>query len=189
MSRIRKISTGLEKVSTGWVTLVALVIMLLFMVFVLPGQSSKAVQNTGSSQSPDTSLWYSATTLYQMAESYGPQGRQAYIQARFTFDLVFPLVYTFFLVTAISWLFKHAFPADSLWRLSNLVPLLGMFFDFLENIATSLVMASYPAKLPLVAFLAPIFTLIKWIFVTGSFGLLLIGVVAYLINLVWRRRH
>lgn len=50
-----------------------------------------------------------------------------------------------------------------------------MVLDYLENSAASLVMARYPALTPGVVHLAPVFTLAKWIFVTGSFGLLLIG--------------
>lgn len=43
------------------------------------------------------------------------------------------------------------------------------FLPFLVN------MARYPALTPGVVHLAPVFTLAKWIFVTGSFVLLLIG--------------
>ena len=42
---------------------------------------------------------YSTSDLYEMAQSYGADGRGLYVKARFTFDLVWPLVYTLFLVT------------------------------------------------------------------------------------------
>jgi hypothetical protein len=108
-----------------------------------------------------------------MAQAYGPEGRQAYIRARWTFDLVFPLVYTAFLVTTLSQLSRRNFPGDSRWQSANLVPVLAMFFDYLENSATSLVMARYPAMTPIIDILAPVFTLVKWTFVYASFGLLL----------------
>lgn len=59
-----------------------------------------------------------------------------------------------------------------------------MVLDYLENSATSLEMARYPALTPGIAHLAPLFTLAKWVFVNGSFVLLLIGIIAAL----WRRR-
>jgi len=71
--------------------------------------------------------------------------------------------------------------------MANLVPILGMIFDYLENSSTSLVMLRYPARTPLVDFLAPLFTAIKWVFVGGSFVLLLIGMAAWLISLVTKR--
>lgn len=126
---------------------------------------------------------YSAKELYQMAEAYGAEGRSAYIRARFTFDLVWPLVYTAFLVTAISWVFGKTFRSDSRWQLANLLPLLGALFDYLENVSTSLVMGRYPDQTAVVAALAPIFTSLKWILLAGSFVLLLAGVV----TAVWRR--
>ncbi|NIV29382.1 MAG: hypothetical protein GWN58_07700, partial [Anaerolineae bacterium] len=101
----QRISDWLRRASTGWVALSALLIFLLFSALVLPQQATKAEEETGSSDSPDTSFFYSPSDLYRMAESYGEQGRQAYIRARFTFDLVWPLVYTFFLTTSIGWVF------------------------------------------------------------------------------------
>ena len=112
-----------------------------------------------------------------MAEAYGQAGREAYIRARFTFDLVWPLVYTIFLTTAISWLYQKAYTLESLWQRMNLVPVLAALFDDLENISTSLVMLRYPNHMPLVSMLASIFTVGKWILLGTSFVLLIVGVV------------
>ncbi|MEJ2601170.1 MAG: hypothetical protein P8Z00_22760 [Anaerolineales bacterium] len=125
---------------------------------------------------------------YRYAEAYGAAGRQAYVQARFTFDLIWPLVYASFLVTSISWLSSRAFPTHSLWQRANLVPLLGLLFDYLENLATSLVMLRYPQTTPVVDVLAPVFTGLKWIFVFGSFVVLLAGVIAALRVWIMRKR-
>jgi hypothetical protein len=170
---MNRISTALHKFSTGWITLAAVVIFLVFAATVLPQQAKIAAETSGGAPSPDTSLTYSVDSLYAMAQAYGPDGRQAYIHARWTFDLVFPLVYTLLLVTTISRLSRRMFPTMSRWQSANLLPLLAMIFDYLENSAASLVMARYPAKTPVVDFLAPVFTLVKWVWVYASFGLLL----------------
>jgi hypothetical protein len=170
------------------VALAALGVFVLFMAFVLPQQASQAVESAGDAGSPDTSLWYTPAELYRMAEAYGAVGRRAYVRARFTFDLVWPLVYGAFLVTAISWLSRRAFSEGSFGRLVNLVPALGVLLDFLENVATSLVMARYPQRTPVVDLLAPLFTLAKWLFVGGSFGLLVIVAAAGLWRWIQHRR-
>jgi hypothetical protein len=170
----RSLSGWIQRVSTGKVALVFLLIFLIFMAVVLPDQASKASQATGDADSPDTSFFYSSADLYRMAEAYGQSGRDAYVRARFTFDLVWPLVYTAFLCTSLSWLNRKAFSSASPWQRTNLVPLLAFLFDLLENISTSLVMSSYPSTVPLAAALAPFFTLFKWIFLTASFILLLV---------------
>jgi hypothetical protein len=149
---------------------------------VLPQQACKAAQEIGGADSPDTSFFYAPADLYRMAEAYGEPGRQAYIRARFTFDLVWPLVYTLFLATAISWLFGRAFAPDSRWQRANLAPLLGALCDVLENLSTSLVMLRYPAQTAVADLLAPVSTALKWGFLGASFLLLFAGIVAT----IWR---
>jgi hypothetical protein len=173
----KRISDRLHQVSNGWVALSASAIFLLFSALVLPAQAARAETYTGSAGSPDTSLCYSADDLYRMAEAYGKQGREAYVRTRFTFDVIWPLVYTMFLSTAISWVYIRAFTSDSRWQRANLAPVLGALFDYLENLSASLVMLRYPDRTPGVDILAPVFTLVKWVFVNGSFVLLLAGVV------------
>jgi uncharacterized membrane protein YoaT (DUF817 family) len=112
-----------------------------------------------------------------MAETYGEQGRQAYIRARFTFDLIWPLVYGAFLLTAISRLFLRSLPTYSGMRLLNLIPFFGMIFDYLENISTSLVMWRYPNQTPIVDTIAPVFTLLKWLLLSIAFVSLVVGII------------
>jgi flagellar basal body-associated protein FliL len=177
-----RLSSWVSKVSTLWTALISAVIFSLFTVFVLPGQSDSSNAQLSEAGTPDLSFYYSSTELYQMAESYGEQGRQAYISARFTFDLIWPLVYGFFLIATLGWLLKIAFPLDSRWQRANLLPLFGMLFDYLENISTSLVMARFPIQTPIVDGLAGIFTSLKWILIVASFILLVVAMVMA----IWR---
>lgn len=173
---IKRLSDWLYKVSRGWAALTVLVGFLLFTALVLPAQSSRSDAATGESGSPDMSFFYSPADLYRMAEVYGPAGREAYVRARFTFDLAWPVVYTVFLTVVISWVYGKAFPVGSRWRPANLVPVAGMLFDYLENVATSFVMVRYPAHTAVVDVLAPVFTVVKWLLVGGSFVVLLLGI-------------
>ncbi len=172
-------SDFMTRFSRGWVALLGLVIFALFTALVLPRQAANATP-AADVGTPDLLLWYSPAELYQMAEDYGAEGRQAYIQARLSFDVVWPLVYTFFLATALSWFFGRSTALGSVWRRANLAPLVAMWLDFLENLSTSLVMARYPAPSAGFVTVAPFFTLTKWLFVGGSFVLLLIGVGSFI---------
>ena len=164
-----KISNWLLKISTTWLMIASLLAMVLFMIFILPAQAAGSSSETGTERSPDTSFFYTPDDLYQMAQEYGPNGRQAYIQARWSFDLVFPLVYTAFLALGISWFFQRLEGWGNFWKLTNLIPVLGGFFDLLENTATSLVMGRYPAETWLIASAASLFTPVKWILVSAGF--------------------
>jgi hypothetical protein len=172
---MKNISDKLSQMSNGWVVLSSMVVFIFFVAFVLPGQSAQADEVAKDAGTPDLSFTYSTSDLYKMAESYGELGRAEYIKARFTFDLVWPLVYGAFLIVTISWSFAKATPPESIWRRANLAPVLGVIFDYLENISTSIVMFRYPAQTPVVDALATVFTPVKWIFVGMSSILLLLG--------------
>lgn len=174
MKAVRSLSSAILAISTGPVALSALVIFLAFGALVLPGQAAAAERVAGGTGSPDTSFFYMPDDLLRQAEAYGPVGRAAYVRARWTFDLAFPLVYGFFLATSIGWCLRKVVPAESSWRLLSLVPVGAVVFDFLENTMTSLVMARYPWVGPLAPSLAPWMTLLKWILVYGSFGVLVV---------------
>ena len=180
---VRRLSNWLYRVVNGWVALAGLVIFLLFTSLVLPQQASKTAQQLGTDESPDTSLFYTPSVLYRLAESYGVEGRQAYVRARFTFDVAWPLVYTFFLVTTLTWLFGRALPPSSPARLVNLAPLAAALFDFLENASTSWVMLRYPTQLPAVDWLAGVFTFLKWALIAVNFVLVLLGIAL----VAWKR--
>jgi len=177
---LRGLSRALVEFSKTSITLAALVIFLIFSVVVLPGQSAAAAVYSVSSGSPDLSLFYSPNDLYQMAELYSSAGRDSYVRARFSFDLVFPIIYTLFLATAISRVLSTITPETSPWQVLNLAPILGMLFDFLEDITASIVISRYPALSPISANLAPVFTFLKWTFVGGSFLILFISGLASL---------
>jgi hypothetical protein len=174
---MKKFSEWIHRISKGWVVLASLALFVLFAILVLPQQASAAEEYSGDLGSPDTSFFYTAQQLYQFADGYGPEGRAAYIRARVTFDVVFPLVYAFFLTTTISWVFTRANLQNKFWMRLNLVPILGLFFDYLENASTSIVMNRYPEPTMVIDTLAGIFTSIKWVFVGGSFVILLFGMI------------
>jgi len=182
MKYLKRLSEWCYRVINLTVLLAATLIFILFMVLVLPSMAGQLEELTGVSVSPDTSFYYSAGDLYEMAELYGEEGRSYYIYSRFTFDIVWPAVYLAFLVTSLTCIFRN-FPRGSSYRLVNLLPFFGAFFDLLENSAASLVMYRFPLPTPVIVNLAPLFTVLKWCFIFLSF----IALGAGLLILISRR--
>jgi hypothetical protein len=168
-SMMKRLSTWINRKSTNKIAAATLLVMVLFMVLILPAQAEKSLQDIGVEESPDMSFFYGADDLNRLAEEYGESGRKSYIRTRWTFDLVFPLIYVSFLTTGIAWLSQQVqkFP-DQLWFI-NLLPIASGLFDYLENIGASLVMAAFPAKIKWIAFLTPLFSLTKWSLISLSF--------------------
>ena len=161
------------KTVTGRIFLVGLLIFIIFLAFVLPWESQRFSERLGFDRTPDTSFIYNQADLYEMAEAYGEEGRSYYIRSRFTFDIIWPLVYFYFLWSGITLVLRRF--ASRLIRGLLLFPLLGTVFDFLENSGASLVMYRYPAETILIDQLTPVFTFFKWIFIYISFIILLVG--------------
>lgn len=170
---MQHLSRRLYALAQGRVVIAVVAVFVLFSALALPDQAAQSAARSGGARQPDTSFIYTPADLYQMAEAFGPAGRQAYIYARLTFDVAFPIVYGAFLIVMISWLAGKVLPAGHPARLLNLVPLPGVLLDYGENSATVLVMARYPLRTPVVDLLASVFTFAKWVFVGGSFVLLL----------------
>ncbi len=175
-----KVSRWLYRFGTKWLAIVSTVLFLAFCAAFLPAQSARSAAYSGTAGTPDTSLFYSPAEIYRMAQVFGAQGRQAYIQARFTFDLAFPLVYTLFLTSGISYLLGHSLDENSAWRKANLLPLSGMLMDYLENVCAARVMAFFPATQPLAAVLAAAATPLKWLFLAASFLLLPVSLILFI---------
>lgn len=174
MKLLRSITHWLDYLVTPRIWAASLVIFLMFMIVILPHEAQRSALATGSDSSPDTSLFYTPEDLYDMADTYGSEGRAYYISSRFSFDIIWPIAYLLFLTCSITLVFRNL--GTALWiRLVYLLPLLGFCFDLLENSAASVVMFRYPDVSPVAAFLAPWFTLFKWVSIAASFAGLAIG--------------
>ena len=167
---ISRISLGLYRLCNGWIVALATLIFFVFSATWLPSQGKAAEVYTNGFPSPDTSFsYYTAIDLQTWFAGYGAVGRADYAQARYTFDLAWPLVYTFFLVAVLSWLLPKVTVPTSRWRLINVVPLLALACDYVENIMGGILASSFPTSNPLLANTMAFFTLTKWVFITVAF--------------------
>lgn len=161
------------------------VIFLVFMIFVLPGEAKKS-EDLGLEQSPDTSFYYTKEELFSMAESYGEEGRAFYINQRLTFDFVWPIAYGLFLAAGLAYFTKAL---TSFWaKKSYLLPIVAVFIDYLENMMTATVMHRYPEETLLLGNLAGYMTSLKWLTLTGSFLLLIIGIYLFTIQKIKEKK-
>ena len=165
----RRLAEALVAASTGRRALIALAVFVVFTATVLPWQAGIAAQYSGGIGSPDTSFWYTADRLYGLAEAYGADGRAAYVRARVTFDVVWPLVYTAMLVLALGWLLRRASDPLARRRLVVLLPIAALVADYAENACTAIVMARWPETTDPLAALAPVFTAAKWTLLGAAF--------------------
>lgn len=144
--------------------ILAFAVFIGFIGVVLPYEQARLLTLTGMSESPDTSLFYTARTLYALASDYGPSGREAYILSRFRFDIAWPLVYGIFFFTQLKSVTSH--------RLFLMMPWFAVGFDLLENLTVSIVFFYYPQTI-LLAHVAGVMTFLKWLTLSTAIILIL----------------
>lgn len=176
------LSHTLQKYAKGWLILILFALELLFNALILPRTQARLVAESGGTGPIDLQFFYTPEKVYEMIASYGEAGRAAYRTFELTGDIIYPIVYTLFFSLLITWLFQRGFAADSAAQRLNVVPFGALLFDLLENLSIVLMLSSYPSTLTIVAWLATIFTMIKWVFAGVSIVLLLVGFVMALKN-------
>lgn len=143
-------------------------IFLIFMVWILPAVA-QANLDAGLTESIDTNFSFNPAQIRDIIIAYGPEGRQFYLMQRWTFDAVYPLAYGLPLSASLWGLLLNSKYKRLSW--------LGMgaaLFDYLENIAFSLLILAYPS-LPLWAItIATGLSVVKWTLLGGSFLLVVV---------------
>ncbi|WP_158861563.1 hypothetical protein [Lunatibacter salilacus] len=105
----------------------------------------------------DTYTYYSAGEAYEAIESYGEYDRQKYIRGTLMLDFIYPIIYCLMLAFAI-------------YRLNGsgkiaAVPLWIIPVDYLENSLIIFLISKFPIRYEVLAGIAGIFTLTKWVMV------------------------
>lgn len=166
----------LERKISWKIAVLTTIIFALFIAMILPRVASYTEANVGGLGSPDTELLLSGEQLYNIAESYGEEGRSTYILLRWTFDVVWPIVYMMFLLSFIIVLGKGI--RLKVTKYLYLLPIVAAGFDYLENTMVTIIMLRFPIKMYLFGTLTSYASLMKWITLNGAFlAVVVIGVI------------
>ncbi|MGD9908995.1 MAG: hypothetical protein AB7U79_00150 [Candidatus Izemoplasmatales bacterium] len=144
-------------------------LFLIFFFIIAPIFTYLTYVVTGSTISPDTSIFYSVNDLKDIVSIYGSNGAIFYLFSRLTFDLMFPFVYFAFL-----WMLTRKLATKTYQPLIKKILILGVVFDFLENISVSIVLLSHPLASDTLYIVAMIASMTKWILLIVSLGIILL---------------
>ena len=141
-----------------------ILISLVFGLFVLIGLPLDRhwAQSYGITEAIDTRLYSNPETLVRLAEAYGENGRRFTVIERFTFDLIWPLIYGSFLFVWGAFLIKRL-QKSRIWDSLFWLIALGLGFDLLENLSEAVFLALYPDAPLFWAWLCGTMTLSKWL--------------------------
>jgi hypothetical protein len=160
---MNKLSRWINNIASTRLMLVFIFALILFMVIVLPAENKRALRDFGGI-TPDTTFFYHSNDLITMAEVFGERGRAQYGISRLRFDIVYPVLYAATLSISMSWLLARLLKRERKWCFLNILPVLGAFFDLLENLFATIVFSMYPDTNAFLLWITPIFSLLKWVF-------------------------
>lgn len=171
-----KLQSIYTKITTKQVLLFS-IIFLLFTSIALPFVASLTTRVIGVAESPDTSFSFNLEQLFELINSYGKDGRRFYILMRWTFDILWPLIYTLFLGSTIAYLARRSnckFTYKPLY-----IVLFAVLLDLLENINATILMVLYPIESSIIGYLLFTSSILKWTAIGCSFVILLLLLIRF----------
>lgn len=169
--------------TTGWRVIILLIADALMMGYIMPLAGGILAFAANNHVSPlDLMFFYTPAQAFAMMDKYGEAGRAVYLKIELTADIIYPIVYTLFYGLLLSWLLQRAFRSDSGMRKLNVTPVGAWLFDLLENIGIVSMLATYPSKPALLAWLTMIFGSLKWGFFLVTVVLVLVGLIRAAMN-------
>lgn len=136
----------------------------------------------------DSQTYYTSETFYRYLDIQGESGRQSYLILHI-FDYLYIICSSLFMAFAIA-LIEQSTVGLKRFRALIFLPLIGGLFDVLENVIVDLSIIVYPSRVPLVASVAGVFTVLKLVFLGLSIITLFSMLFLFIIRVVicrWRK--
>ena len=179
-----------QKFSNRYSLIALLIIYGIFAAVIMP---KGMVQMGGGSESIagplDLLFSYSPQTAFDHIQSYGEQGRDAYIRFSSIVDTAYPVVYSLLFIVIIYLLAARLWPARVKLHRLAFIPLSAFIFDLCENQSIIAMIKAYPERPENIAKIGSIFTSLKWISVGASFTIILVLLGLWLVRVLRNKRN
>ena len=140
--------------------LLALTLVIFFVIF--------PEINVDNQVTLDSRAYYSVNEAYEVISSYSQSGRNIYVATALILDIIFPILYSLLFGTFLTFFLHDLIVHKNSWYFLRLFPFLGGLSDIIENISISFLIIQLPERIPVIALLASLFTIAKWIFFVSS---------------------
>lgn len=127
---------------------------------------------------------YSHHDALELLATLGVQGRDIYLYRQIPLDLVYPGVFAVSCCLLLAWLFGKSLSPESGMFYLCFIPLAAGLFDYLENICIVQMLLAYPDVTGPTVATASTFTILKSVFTSAFFLLLIVGAVLF-----WKKKR
>lgn len=180
-------TSKLARIATSKVLILLFLVALPFTAFVFPYRNTTLSILSGREKPTlDSDVHYDATYAYDLFCSLTDKGRRLYAWSEITADLIFPIIYSFFLSLLIIYIFqKTSFTKPQ--QFLAMLPFLMLLFDYGENTLIAFMLFDYPDRHTALAQVASVCTKLKWSLLVVSLAAILFGLTCLMIQFVERR--
>lgn len=170
---LSEISSKIDRWAGGRMILALIVVLIVFEAVTLP-----ILQRSpgGNIEPLDARFFYTPQAAFSTIASY-EDARSFWIGVYLSWDIINPILYGLILSLLLSWTLQRSFKAESRLRRLNLLPLVAAFFDLLENASIVTLLATFPARLTLIAWLSTLCTMSKVGILGVSALMILFGII------------
>lgn len=151
---------------------VTMAVYLLMLLVTIPSVQSYAPNTALFDLSPSG---YSHSQALNLLESLGQDGRSAYLFPQLAIDFIYPGLFAICFSLMFIWVYSKRIRPDSKFLYLASLPVFGGIFDYVENILIIRMIMTFPDVSKGLVAVASGFTLIKSVFSTVSFLLLILG--------------
>jgi hypothetical protein len=156
----------------------------LFIILVLPAVSQHAIEQ-GLTASIDTNFTFDPATIASIISNYGVSGRQYYLWQRWTFDLIWPLVYGLPLYLTLQQLVSTLGLGKFTWLVY--MPWVATGLDYLENMLFTVVILNYPNPTLLLITMGVFVSALKWLALMSAYVLLIVFIVWFISRVIQQK--
>ncbi|WP_028468056.1 hypothetical protein [Neptunomonas japonica] len=132
---------------------------------------------------------YSYEYAVSLLATLGEQGRYVYLHLQLPVDFIFPGLLAISSALLLMWVFGKGYAPGSKVFYFTVIPFLGGFFDYLENIGIMQMISAYPNVSHELVNICSAFTQLKTWFTVLAFLFLLVGVFRAIRNYSAITRH
>jgi hypothetical protein len=161
--------------------LIITILFLTFSHFIIP-RMARQITPSGDPQLLDVQFGYTPDQAYSTLAAIESQGRTIYLIMLAVVDGIYAFIYGMLLILCASFFLNKSLSQDSILRLLNIIAVDAIIFDLLENVSLIYLLLHFPHRADGVARLASLFGMIKWIMITLSIGVVVIGTIGWAIS-------
>jgi hypothetical protein len=130
---------------------------------------------------------YNSDYVNLLFEALGEQGRYAYLFHQIPVDMIYPLLFGISNCLVLAWILNKLGKFHSLLFNLCLLPVFAGVFDYCENFGIISLLKSYPHNPAYLSQITNVFTVLKSFFTSLYFGVLIITLIVFAINRIFRK--